>query len=268
MLSFNKPFTQDRALFLHSDFGWSVFFDTYGDKDPTDVRPELVHIKEGIPTNKRTGERKMRVRDGDASQIRTREHPDESPVIRGRQYVLDTAAQASWSVYWITGAQAFEHSMGTRVHPKAEWSRRGPEPFHTFSFCRCMQRILWLTFSTTFCGHPPNEPQTPTKLGPEAAAVMGWKMDQDDLQNIPERVIIYLTKGEPRIRWLAARAAVVLGRDAAETSDPVTGEIVPGEIVPDPQGRPREVMLRTEDCCDECALEQTIAMPGYWILIL
>lgn len=126
-----------------------------------------------------------------------------------------------------------------------------------------MQRILWLTFSTTFCGYPPNEPQTPTKLGPEAAAVMGWKMDQDDLQNIPERVIIYLTKGEPRIRWLAARAAIVLGRNAAKTSDPVTGE-----IVPDPQERPREVMLRTENCCDECVLEQTIAMPGYWILIL
>ena len=79
------------------------------------------------------------------------------------------------------------------------------------------------------------------------------------LKRLRNRFLICLTKGEPRIRWLAAQTSVWLGRRCMAI-----------DLEMDPGSRVRQVMLRTQDCCDSCALEQTTAVPGnhYWILIL
>ena len=55
-----------REVWLWSDYGWSIYFDTVGDKDPADVRPELIHIKRGVPTHVQTGERRRILVDGRA----------------------------------------------------------------------------------------------------------------------------------------------------------------------------------------------------------
>ena len=51
----------ERFLFLCSDFGWSVYLDSVGDKDPANIRPEVVHVQRGTPTNLQTGERKFKM---------------------------------------------------------------------------------------------------------------------------------------------------------------------------------------------------------------
>ena len=247
-------------VFLCCEFGWSVYFDTFGDRDPTQVKPELIHIRQGVPTNKRTMERKMFLRDGGStpSPIFTSSEDNSQP-IRGREYVPRSSATASWTEFWSTGAEAFEHSMYYSVTPKPEWREHGREPNQQFSHCRNMQAMLWETFATAACDHSPNDSKGPVKLGMDAAAVLGWKNDQEKIEEITERFLICLTKGEPRIRWLAAQTSVFLGRRS-----------IAMESETDPGCRVREVMLRTQDCCDSCALEQTAAVPGnhYWILIL
>lgn len=247
-------------VFLRCEFGWSVYFDTFGDRDPTQVKPEFIHIREGVPTNKRTMERKMFLCDGGASHSPIHTFfEDNSQPIRGREYVPRSLATASWTEFWSTGAQAFEHSMYYSVIPKQEWREHGREPNQQFSHCRMMQAKLWETFATAACDHSLNDSKRPIKLGMDAAAVMGWMNDQGKIEEITERFLICLTKGEPRIRWLAAQTSVSLGRESVAL-----------DLDTDPGSRVREVMLRTQDCCDSCALEQTAAIPGnhYWILIL
>ena len=248
------------GVFLYSDFGWSVYFDTFGDRDPTHVKPELIHVRKGVPTNKRTTERKMLLRDG--YQIpNPKSHPfeEESQPIKSREYVPRSSATASWTEFWSTGAEAFEHSMCYHVTPKKEWRENGRGPSQVFSYCRQMQTMLWETFTTATCDHSKTDSMRPIKLGMDAVAVLGWLEDQGKIQDTTERFIICLTKGEPRIRWLAAHSSIWLGRrcNALDWHE-------------DPKVRVREVMLRTEDCCDSCALEQTAAVSGnhYWILIL
>lgn len=247
-------------VFLSCEFGWSVYFDTFGDRDPTQVKPELIHIREGVPTNKRTMERKQFLRDGGStpSPISTPSEDNSQP-IRGREYIPRSSATASWTEFWSTGAQAFEHSMYYSVIPKQEWREHGREPNQQFSHCSRMQAVLWETFATAACDHSLDDLKRPVKLGMDAVAVLGWIKDQEKIEEITERFLICLTKGEPRVRWLAAQTSVFLGR-----------ECVAMDLETDPESRVREVMLRTPDCCDSCALEQTAAVPGnhYWILIL
>ena len=184
---------------------------------------------------------------------------DDSQPIRGREYVPRSSATASWTEYWSTGAEAFEHSMYYRVTPRPEWREYDREPSQVFSSCRLMQVLLWETFTTAACDHPLDNSKKPIKLGVDAAAVLGWKNNQGKIEEITERILICLTKGEPRVRWLAAHSSIFLGRECPAIDLPTN-----------PGTRVREVMLRTEDCCDSCALEQAAAVPGkhYWILIL
>lgn len=247
-------------VILFCEFGWSVYFDTFGDRDPTEVKPELIHIREGVPTNKRTMERKRFLCDGVpvGSPIFTPSMDDSQP-IRGREYVPRSSATASWTEFWSIGAEAFEHSMCYSVTPKQEWREHGRKQGQIFSSCRSMQAMLWESFETAACGHSLNESKSPIKLGMDAAAVLGWRNDQEKIEEVTERFLICLTKGEPRIRWLAAQSSIYLGR-----------RCIALELQTDPGLRVRQVMLRTEDCCDSCALEQTAAVPGnhFWILIL
>lgn len=258
--SYLSSYQVPENVFLCCEFGWSVYFDTFGDRDPTQVKPEFVHIREGVPTNKRTMERKMSLCDGGStpSPISTPSRDNSQP-IRGREYVPRSSATASWTEFWSTGAEAFEHSMYYSVTPKQEWREHGREPHQQFSYCRKMQAMLWETFTTSACDHSLNDSKRPIKLGMDAAAVLGWSNDQEKIEAVTERFLICLTKGEPRIRWLAAQSSVFLGRRSIAV-----------DLETDPTCRVREVMLRTPDCCDSCALEQTAAVPGnhYWILIL
>lgn len=252
-------------VFLCCEFGWSVYFDTFGDRDPTQVKLELAHVRKGVPTNRRTMERKMFICDVDMSLIPStafNQTKDDSQPIRGREYVPRSSATASCTDFWSTGAQAFQHAMYYRVKPNQEWREHGCEPFQQFFTCRSMQSILWESFTTAPCDHSSNDLEGPVKLGMDAAAVLGWTRMSDQSEQITERFLICLTKGEPGVRWLAARSSIVERRlnaaDRCEARDSQTGF------------RVREVMIRTEDCCDSCALEQTAAVPGnhYWILIL
>ncbi|KAL8767963.1 MAG: hypothetical protein Q9209_005634 [Squamulea sp. 1 TL-2023] len=250
-------------VFLYCDFGWSVYFDTFGDRDPTQVKPQLAHVRKGVPTNRKTMERKMFICDSHMTpsplsgwrDVRK----DDRQLIRGREYVPRSSATASRTDFWSTGAQAFQYAMYFRVNPKQEWREHGCEPFQAFSYCCNMQNKLWETFTTAPCDHSLSDLKGPVKLGMDAAVALGWINDESKIEQVTERFLIFLTKGEPGVRWLAAGASVWLGRECRAV-----------ESQTHPEVRVREVMLRTEDCCDSCALEQTAAVPGnhYWILIL
>lgn len=247
-VSFNRGFGIN-LLFLCSDFGWSIFLDTVGDKDPGIVRPELVHIKRGTPTNSKTKERKLRILDGyyhDTGRL-----PDTFPLIRGLKYSPRLAARVKRlggrQEYWTSGTHGFECTIYLSVEPSPEWRQYpGVAPWQEMIKYRKMQRCLWDTHSTPYCDHSKVSQPEPTKLGPDAVALMGFDSFHESGESYPERILIYLTRGDARIRWLA------IGNADCGRYHPIC----------------RDVMLRTDGCCDACALEHTASLPGRWTLIL
>ena len=242
---------KDRIV-LYSDFGWSVYSDALGEKDPAKVRPDLVHIKQGTPTHSRTNERKVRIVDGDGNI--NIYYPSPILVLRGRDYTPRAAARGlKRSEFWSSRTEEFELFIVLHVSLNPEWRKHvdtDVTTFQEFITCGNMHRILCQTFLTSACDHDQyNLPQS-VKLGPDAATILGWMHDDGQEEPCTERVLIYLTRGDAKIRWLALKNAV---------RTPIERELV---------DCPREVMLRTENCCDTCALEQATAMPQKWILIL
>lgn len=58
-------------VFVVSDFGWTIYLPTFGGGhcDPSSINPEHVFLREGVPTENKTGERKSCIRDATAPSI-------------------------------------------------------------------------------------------------------------------------------------------------------------------------------------------------------
>ena len=258
--TFDNLREDSEIVFLCSEFGWSVFLDTVGDKDPAAVKPHLVHVAKGVPTNVKTNERRSFIVDGKINFT-----PDFPRVYRippaqtGLSIPRAVAQVTRRTEYWATGSSQFEMSLHFVVEPgpHSELHQFGFRPFKDWTYCRSMQMDIWETFLTPPCDHQPETcPKTPLKLGPEAVAILGWSNGGEGTQSGPytQRIVIFLTRGDARVRWLAVRNAV-------------SSSTFTGTGAPEPCDK-REAMLRTLECCDECALVYVSSLPGKWTLIL
>jgi hypothetical protein len=242
-----------RAQFLISGYGWSVFFDTAGFPDPGKCRPELLHVRRGTPTNQKTKERKYSICDG------TGFTNTSSPGLQDREIGVSYTPRAvarvtGYTEYWSPQPRDFELSLFLHVEPIADWE--GYKPYEDMVTYRNMIDCLWVSYTTPACDHDINTrtstQQAPTKLRPDSAALIGWTIwpepdenGNEDYGPTPHRILICATFGQPGVRWLALQSAD-LKRHNEE----------------------REIMLRTESCCAECALEHTALQEGRWFLIL
>lgn len=238
-----------QTLILWSDFGWSVFLNTIGDKDPAEVKPHLIHIRKGVPTNARTNERKLRIADGyydfapDLHQVYIR-----PPVEYSSCLPRAVARVTRRGEYWTSRAQRFELILIFTFEPVPGSGLDGFNipAVEDWTTCRRMHHRVWETFLTPPCTHKPESiPKSPLVLGPDAVALLGW----NNAGAYRQRIVIFLTRGDISLRWLA------VGNIAARTR------------ALDPSHR-CEAMLRTRDCCDKCAFEHVSSFPGRWVLIL
>ena len=234
-------------LCLVSDFGWSVFLNTLGDKDPAMVRPELVRVQRGTPVNEKTEERKCRIRDHEPLEGDTWRAGHK--LSNELEYLPRAAATVSRRTeYWNTRQQEFESAVFLAVEPTSEWRQR--QDVHQYEeqiSYRRMQAALWRTYLTPECEHQEDASALPQsqllRLGPDAIAVLGWT---DSRPACTQRITVLSTTGDPRVRWMAILSAY----EYSAVSDP------------------EQTMLRGERCCDECSLKYTASMPGRWLLIL
>lgn len=243
-------------LFLFSDFGWSVFLDSVGDRDPERCRPELIHVQQGTPMNSTTGERKHRIRDGVG--YFTLAHPDAYPLARGTEFLPRLSAKVvKRKEYWTSRAQEFELTLHFSVTPSHEWRQQMTEDspnIDQITGYRAMHDTLWRTFISQPCGHPIEATvEKLIPLGPDAVALLGWRREFEIYRvgSCPERILILLTRSDSRLRWLAVVEPFggYSQRDHNESSH-------------------REFMLRASKCCDSCALAHAAGMPCRWALIL
>ena len=233
---------------LWSDFGWSVFLDTVGDKDPAEVQSTSIHVKQGVPTMEDSNERRHVIVD---SELETLEgYPDNHPILRGtKTYVPRSAASCkSRSEIWSIQPEQFELSLVDRIEPSAEWQKESRvRPFEQISGYAEMLEYLSDCDVTTSCEHAPlakksgpNATFSDSLLGPDAAILLGWRDFRVSDQEVPERVLILLTRGEPAIRWHAVNG----------------------------QWGMRMKVLVSHDCCENCALEIVSSSQEKTVLIL
>ena len=230
--------------FLYSDFGWSVFLDSVmeraGTKDPADVRPDLIHIEKGTPTNTKTGERRYCMKDATDHSV---PWPDNWEIERGPKYTPRAVGHVVGTrEFWSTQMDHFELKIQIELrHPN-----RQHRVWREILGCKSMHEALWRVFTTPACPHAAERASVGTpakrevKLGPDAVAILGWSYTQS--MRCSEKVLIFLTRGDCHLRWVAISGTRSFGR--------------------------REIGLRTLTCCEECALDYFSSKPGKWVLIL
>jgi hypothetical protein len=216
-LAERRPYGRPLAgIYLCSDYGWSVLLDTVGHEDPSDVRPERIHLQRGTPTDKKTLQRKFRILDGRG--IPAADYPEENlpPPQEGNKYQPRCVAQVSEiAQYWRIQQHHFELTLHFRIKTEEEWYRHtNVKEFEEVAGFRCLQECLWQTFSTPPCKHGSRlrvKRAPETKLGSDAAAVIGWF---ESISNpILSRILIFLTRGDKYIRWVAIKEGVTLRRE-------------------------------------------------------
>jgi hypothetical protein len=112
-----------------------------------------------------------------------------------------------------------------------------------------MQERLWhCSVTPKRCTHVvPQHCNTALKVGPDVAEVIGFSIPGASRDVDAYRVIIVHTRKDPDVRWYAIVRNAAVGLKHKYR---------------------RKVMLRSLQCCDQCALSFTASKPGKWLLIL
>ncbi|KAL8824902.1 MAG: hypothetical protein Q9191_004741 [Dirinaria sp. TL-2023a] len=282
----------DDRTFLVSDYGWSVFVSAVGDVDPASIHPELLYLKKGVPTKLRTGERRSVIRDADRDLFSSDQMsltPTLAVADRGRSYnprsIYRFKQRAEYYAVLKDSFQLNIRFSGEELRPikdtdeavrarndgaaraffelpleesLASSSSTG-ERWQSFTYTvsyRQLHRCLWDMIYTPPCSHSIGAPKgtpTPTShqtrlgLGIATGNIFGWVDEQDEEPGrpevgAPERIIILLVKDDRLARWLAVAEAA--------------------------SSRARRTMLRTQECCEDCALDAVNQFPGKWFLII
>ena len=231
---------EDLVTFLYSDFGWTVFLGCVDDRNPAHVRPEILHIKKGIPTNIQTGEQKYRIVDGLSNDV-----GNSGITILDREgtYVPRCVNSVKLRTEFFS-SQAQRFLLSIRFELDC-YDVSVAENVHFFRGYRDFHRSLWMMHLTKRCQHSGAAVEE-AKLGSGVATAKGHDWVSEGIEGrklIPERICISLVKGDQRARWLAISCAA--------------------NIAP-----LRSTMLRSDDCCENCALDAVTILPGQWILII
>ena len=249
--------TWERA-FLISDYGWSVFFGNVGDLDPTGLDLGIMCIKRGIPFNPRTNERKQRILDAlhivDDQPPNAIVHGSASFVPRCVYKIMETKE------YFSSRRQEFWRTCRYDISDNPSENKGPTNKFSLHYGYRHLHRALWGTMQTDPCEHWEQELEN-VDLAMDTVAVKGfswagftagksprkqhnWDQDGEDLN---ERICILLVKGNRHARWLAL------------------GSVLGSSHLQSPK---RQVLLRTEHCCVNCAMKAVSQLPNKWLIIL
>ena len=107
-----------------------------------------------------------------------------------------------------------------------------------------MLGALWMSIRTQQCSHVSNN-KNPITLPPGCVALSGFG-DHGGL-DMKAKVYVCMTARNKYARWRALLAISTMAIDRSKS-------------IP--------VLLRDQDCCLQCALDQALTSPGMWFLVL
>ncbi|KAI4149226.1 MAG: hypothetical protein L6R39_002559 [Caloplaca ligustica] len=227
---------------LVSDRGWSAWISTFGDADPSYVREGSITLGRGSPC--RNGIWKVGIWDSEPGRLLS--SGDSRRVEScGETTFLRCADKVIWeSPYCGEGEDVFVVSARFRLQDRLQ--KKGL--IHRFGY-KTMQKYLWQAQRSISCSHGSRSSKD-VKLAVGCATVAGFG---HHLHDTGERILIFLTAQNRGARWLALAAVPQIGiiSDFVETG-----------------GTARRILLRGEDCCYQCVIDQAASRPGMWSIIL
>ncbi|KAL9584817.1 MAG: hypothetical protein Q9212_001884 [Teloschistes hypoglaucus] len=238
---------ESTGIFLTCHQGWSLFYSCIGIRDPGEINCELLCIQRGVPTNTRTGERKYRIADAPSMEedARTPRLMDKETYVprcltkvRKRMEHYSSRSEEFWlSVKFDIEEVEFQSRT---VYQRIGHDQR----YSLYASYAQFQEALWGVVKTLPCPHR-NEGSGPLSLDLDArtAAGLTWGNGDGDAVNT-HRILICLVKGDASSRWL------------------VVNNIIPGSNLN------RHILLRCDDCCEDCAVKAAGAMKGRWLVVL
>ncbi|MCJ1235159.1 hypothetical protein MMC14_003125 [Varicellaria rhodocarpa] len=244
------PQTIRQRFSVLSDFGWSIVLSNVGDDDPSQVQPSLLSVQKGVPTSTLTQVRKNRVLDtlnvigGTVGSVKVEQKKHYKPCCISK--VTDR------NDHYASRDQEFWHTMSFLVENPA-LAPNVPLAYRQLTLSasyRQLQRVLFKIVRPSPCPHWRDPPLETAKLTPQIATVRGFSWSvPEPAETEGHRICIVLVKGSRWARWLAI--AGIRG-----DGDPTTFK---------PQ---RQVMLRGDDCCEDCAVNMAADLPGKWVVII
>lgn len=229
---------------LISDRGWSAWISTFGDLDPSFVSVGSVRVGRGSPC--RNGVWKAGIWDSEHGEYY---HFDvKTDVERAQSYGQASSLCCAEKVtmespYCGEGDDVFLVSTRLRLHDAIP----NQKPLHRVGY-RSLQKALWWAHLSRACSHG-SQMRKDIKLGVDCATIKGFGYH---LYDTDERIQIYLTAHSLGARWLAL---VMVPWISVNSED--------GEGVGS-----RQILLRVDDCCFQCVIDQAAAQPGKWFIIL
>ncbi|MCJ1438080.1 hypothetical protein MMC27_007467 [Xylographa pallens] len=226
----------DRAKdsFIISDFGWSIILGSAYGTDPSETKPSMFRIQQGVPTHARTGERKRFVEDG---YIWGKTSPRCRVVDTGASYVPRSLA-------CVTRRREFCTSVGDRfevtVQLYIKYEGLG-ETTSSYGYQK-LHDNLWRCLRTKAC-ECPRKPLDRAPLGFSAATVTGDPYEVGQMMSdrkIEQRICIYLAQEH---RALCFVYKGISGGDC-------------------------RVVVKTKDCCEACALTAASSLQGNVLLLV
>ncbi|KAL8752945.1 MAG: hypothetical protein Q9184_005570 [Pyrenodesmia sp. 2 TL-2023] len=249
----NRSSARSESLFLTCHQGWSLFHSSLGDKDPEHIICELLCIKQGVPTNTRTGERRNRITDA-PSISSTQKGPallnnEDSYVPRCATKVYKRTEHYSSrsNEFWLSIRYDVED---LEFNCRTSSQRRGAtQKYSLYASYSAFHHALWSVMKTVPCTHQ-NEDGRSLSLGLDAQTVAGLYFQNvfSTFTRASTRIYIFLVKGDARARWLA-----VHGFGGPNCGLPNCGF---------------RILLRCNDCCEDCAVKAASAMKGRWLVVL
>jgi hypothetical protein len=239
--------SNDNGSFMVSDFGWTVYLPSFGDHDPASTISERLFVRKGVPTNPKSGERKNRVCDAISLGSKDSFMPCRQITDRGTTYTPRCLSRViQRTEYYGSRKDSFHLDIAFKVHEQVQLEG-DIRKFDLHSSYSRFHAGLWNTVFTPPCSHEivaGRSGNSVTKLGPGVVAGTGldWDDETESSAEVPERICVLLVRGDRRSRWLAV--------ENAANSDV------------------RSTILRTTECCDDCAVEVAAKRRGKWLVIL
>lgn len=235
--------------FLACQQGWSLFYSCVGDYDPQDINCELLCIKQGVPTNTRTNERKYRITDAPMLGMR-RPKPvilDEkdsylprcvTKVVKRTEHYSSRSSGFWFSIRFDVEEQDF--------HQRSPSQQAGSgQRYSVYGSYGEFQYAMWGVVKTTPCTHQIEDGKR-LPLDLDVQTIGGFPSKDDATLSLEEkaRISLCLVKGDARARWLALCTITNKG-------DPSTG-----------------ILFRCNGCCGDCAVKTASSMSGEWYVVL
>lgn len=226
---------------LVSDRGWSAWISTFGDMDPAYTNAGSVRLSRGSPC--RNGVWKLGIRDIADEFLDFKTDPEIAETC-GQATSLRCAEKVTLdSPYCGEGEDVFVVSARLRLYKAIP----DQKPVHRLGY-KALQKYLWWAQLSKRCSHG-SRMRDNLKLSIGCATIAGF----GNYIEAEERILIYLTAHSVGARWLAL-AAVAWINPVGKYGDEEMGE--------------RQILLRRNDCCFQCTIDEAAGQPGKWFIIL